>query len=198
MLNPSGTDLSRVENLQFWTLIDTTAAHRSRNPTLVFDFGDVSENAVAVAPTRLVVSRNGTSADTLYTGRAIVGLDSLHSERDAFSRAFNQERDDKGLPGDVVPSLPFTSPDSSGVLHDFPMCQRGDIKLNRLGDAKTDCTVRNGRLDENDIDLDNTLTDFMKMKAEAVNQAHAELSGGLNCLARRYQVGRPKELALGG
>jgi hypothetical protein len=157
VLSASGTDLSRVENLQFWTLIDTTAARRSRNPTLVFDFGDVSENAVALAPTRLVVSRNGTTTDTLYTGRQVVGLDSLQSERDAFSRSFNQERDDKGLPGDVVPSLPFTSPDSSGVLHDYAMCQKGDVKLNRLGDAKTDCTVRNGRLDENDIDLDNTL-----------------------------------------
>ena len=157
VLSPSGTDLSHVENIQFWTLIDTTTAHRSRNPTLVLDFGDVSENAVAVAPTRLTVSRNGTSTDSLYTGRTIVGLDSLYSERDAFSRAFNQERDDNGLPGDVVPSLPFTSPDSSGVLRNYAMCRRGDVRLNRMGDAKSDCTVRNGRLDENDIDLDNTL-----------------------------------------
>ncbi len=156
VLNTSGTDLSRIENIQFWTRIDTAAAHRQRNPTLVLDFGDVSENAVAVAPTLLVVSSTGTARDTAYTGRAIVGLDSLHSERDAFSRAFNQERDDNGLPGDVVPSLPFTG-DSSGVLRNFAMCQKGDVKLNRLGDAKTNCTVRNGRLDEHDIDLDNTL-----------------------------------------
>ncbi len=166
VLNASGTDLSRIENLQFWTLIDTTAAHRPRNPTLVFDFGDVSENAVGVSPTRLVVSRNGAAVDSLYSGRAVVGLDSLHSERDAFSRAFNQERDDKGLPGDVVPTLQFTSPDSSGVLRDYPICQRGDIKLNRLGDAKTNCTVRNGRLDENDIDLDNTLN-FVSSQRES-------------------------------
>ncbi|MBW7932637.1 MAG: cell surface protein SprA, partial [Gemmatimonadaceae bacterium] len=166
VLNPSGNDLSRVENIQFWTLIDTTAARRARNPTLVLDFGDVSENAVAVSPTRLAVSRSGTGADTVYTGRAIVGLDSLHSERDAFSRAFNQERNDTGLPGDVVPLLPFTSPDSSGVLRDFPICQRGDVRLNRLGDAKTNCTVRNGRLDENDIDLDNTLN-FVSSQRES-------------------------------
>jgi len=153
VLSSSGTDLSRIENIQFWTLIDTAATHRSRNPTLVLDFGDVSENAVAVAPTMLAV----TPTDTLYTGRTIVGLDALHSERDAFSRSFNQERDDNGLPGDVVPSLPFKSPDSSGVLTNFPMCQRGDVKLNRLGDARTNCTVHNGRLDENDIDQDNTL-----------------------------------------
>ncbi len=166
VLNASGTDLSRIENIQFWTLIDTAAAHRQRNPTLVFDFGDMSENAVALAPTRLVVSRNGATTDTLYSGRTIVGLDSLHSERDAFSRSFNQERDDKGLPGDVVPSLPFTSPDSSGVLSNYAMCQRGDVKLNRLGDAKTNCTVRNGRLDEHDIDLDNTLN-FVSSQRES-------------------------------
>jgi hypothetical protein len=166
VLNASGTDLSRVENIQFWTLIDTTAAHRTRNPTLVLDFGDVSENTVAVAPTRLVVSRSGSAVDSSYTGRAVVGLDSLHSERDAFSRSFNQERDDKGLPGDVVPTLQFTSPDSSGVLRDYPICQKGDVKLNRLGDAKTNCTVRNGRLDENDIDLDNTLN-FVSSQRES-------------------------------
>lgn len=166
VLNPSGTDLSRVENIQFWTRIDTTTARRSRNPTLVLDFGDVSENAVAVAPTRLAVTRTSGAPDTAYTGRVVVGLDSLHSERDAFSRAFNQERNDTGLPGDVVPSLPFTSPDSSGILRDYPICQRGDIRLNRLGDAKTNCTVRNGRLDENDIDLDNTLN-FVSTQRES-------------------------------
>jgi len=166
VLNAAGTDLSRVENIQFWTLIDTTAARRRRNPTLVLDFGDVSENAVGLSPTRLVVSRNGAAVDSAFTGRAVVGLDSLHSERDAFSRAFNQERDDRGLPGDVVPSLPFTSPDSSGVLRDYPMCTRGDIRLNRLGDAKTNCTVRNGRLDEHDIDLDNTLN-FVSSQRES-------------------------------
>ncbi len=156
-LGASGTDLSRIENIQFWTLLDTAAAHRTRNPTLVLDFGDVSENSVSLAPTRLVVSRSGATADSAYTGRAVVGLDSLHSERDAFSRAFNQERDDNGLPGDLISSLPFTSPDSSGVLKNFPVCQRGDVKLNRLGDSRTNCTVKNGRLDEEDIDLDNTL-----------------------------------------
>ena len=162
-LGASGTDLSRVENIQFWTLIDTAAAHRTRNPTLVLDFGDVSENSVLLSPTGLAVSRNN---DTSYTGRAVVGLDSLHSERDAFSRSFNQERDDNGLPGDVVPSLPFTSPDSNGVLKNFPMCSRGDVRLNRLGDAKTNCTVRNGRLDETDIDLDNTLNLLSSQREE--------------------------------
>ncbi|MDQ8153432.1 MAG: cell surface protein SprA [Gemmatimonadota bacterium] len=166
VLNASGTDLSRIENIQFWTLIDTTAAHRQRNPTLVLDFGDVSENAVAIAPTRLVVSRNGATTDSLYSGRTVVGLDSLRSERDAFSRAFNQERDDNGLPGDVVPSLVYTSPDSSGTLRNYPICQRGDVKLNRLGDAKTNCTVRNGRLDEHDIDVDNTLN-FVSAQRES-------------------------------
>lgn len=152
-LGPSGTDLSRAENLEFWTLIDTAQVRRRRNPTLVFDFGDPSENAVALAPTALRV----TGTDSIYTGRRLVGFDSLNTERDPFSRAFNQERDDNGLPGDRVPTLQYTGPDSTGVLRNFPLCSRGDVRLNLLGDTKTNCTVRNGRLDEEDIDLDNVL-----------------------------------------
>ena len=55
-LGPSGSDLSRVENIEFWAQIPVSAARRSRNPTLILDFGDVSENSVAFAPDTLRVT----------------------------------------------------------------------------------------------------------------------------------------------
>jgi cell surface protein SprA len=156
-LSAAGTDLSRVETLEFWALVDTAAVRRRRNPTLVIDLGDVSENTVAVAPTSLTVQRTGSSVDSVYAGRAIVGRDTLHSERDPFSRSFNQNVNDTGLPGDVIPRLLFTSPDSTRVLSNFAMCSRGNTVLAKLGDTRTNCTVQNGRLDEWDLDGDNVL-----------------------------------------
>ncbi|MBX9929775.1 MAG: cell surface protein SprA, partial [Gemmatimonadaceae bacterium] len=156
-LGAAGTDLSRVENLEFWTLIDTAAVRRARNPTMIFDFGDISENTVALAPTRLDVTRTGAGTDTLYSGRRLAGFDTLDTERDQFSRSFNQDRDDNGLAGDVVRALPFATPDSSGVLREWRMCSRGDLRLALLGDTRTNCTVKNARLDEEDVDADNVL-----------------------------------------
>ena len=156
-LGAAGTDLSRVENIEFWALVDTAGVRRKRNPVVVIDLGDISENTVAIAPAALTVQRTGAAVDSVFSGRAIVGRDTLQSERDAFSRAFNQGVNDKGLPGDVVPRLLFTSPDSSGALRNFAMCSRGNTVPAKLGDTKTNCTVQNGRLDEWDLDGDNVL-----------------------------------------
>ena len=89
VLNPSGADLTRGECLEFWTLVDTSITGRSKNPTMIFDFGDVSENSLAFAPETLTIrhNQNGT-IDSLFTGRKIQGLDSLNTERDPFSKAF--------------------------------------------------------------------------------------------------------------
>jgi len=176
-LGPSGADLSRVETLEFWVLVDTAAARRRRNPTLVVDLGDLSENTVALAPTTLTVRRAGASVDSAYTGRAIVGRDTLHSERDPFSRSFNQDVNDTGLPGDVVPRLVFTSPDSSGVARNVAMCARGNTRPATLGDTRTNCTVRNSRLDEWDLDGDNVLNlDAAQREQERLFRWVADLS----------------------
>jgi cell surface protein SprA len=152
-----GVDLTRTQNIVFWALIDTTATRRKRNPTFVVDVGDVSENTVAAGPTQLIVTRNGGLVDSIYSGKAFYGRDTLQSERDAFSRAFNQEKNDIGLPGDVVPRLLYATPDSAGTLANFKTCSSGNTRLARLGDTRTNCTVNNGRLDEWDIDGDNVL-----------------------------------------
>ena len=78
-----------------------------KNPTLVFDFGDISENSVTFGPDTafIRVGSTATSRDTTYHGKTIQGLDRLDSERDPFSRAFNAANNDKGLPGDVVNNL---------------------------------------------------------------------------------------------
>jgi hypothetical protein len=158
VLSPAGVDLSRVEQLQFWTLVDTTALGRGANPTLVFDFGEISENSVSFGPSLLTLtSRPGGGLDSLFTGKRLLGFDQMDSERDPLSRAFNQATDDRGLPGDRLPSLEIIRNGELDIVTDFATCRRGAFQLLLLGDARANCTVQNGRLDEEDIDLDLTL-----------------------------------------
>ena len=149
----AGIDLSRGEQIEFWTLVDTVGLRRQRNPTLVLDFGDVSENSVTFSPETLSVS----PADTTYRGKQIQGYDRLDSERDRFSRAFNADVNDHGLLGDVVEQLTVVGQRPPRQVSDFPICALGRGSNRTLGDAQANCTVRNGRLDEEDIDQDNAL-----------------------------------------
>ncbi|MDB4917102.1 MAG: hypothetical protein JWM95_4746 [Gemmatimonadetes bacterium] len=158
VLSPSGVDLTRVENLEFWTLVDTNAVNRSTNPTLVFDIGEISENRLAFAPETLTV-RSGAAAkpDSVFRGKKFQGVDQLDSERDPISRAFNAAVNDTGLPGDVVDTLAIDN--GTGLIRAFnvPVCSGTTSTTPRLGDTRTNCTVHNNRLDEEDIDLDNVL-----------------------------------------
>lgn len=173
----SGVNLIGKETLEFWALVDTTVVRRRRNPTVILDLGDVSENGVAIVPTQLSVIPTSAGRDSVWSGRAVVGRDTLQSERDAFSRAFNQQKDDIGLPGDVVPRLFVTSPDSTGIQLRVPLCQRGNLSIARLGDTRTNCTVANGRLDEWDIDADNVLNfDAAQRERERVFRYVSDLS----------------------
>ena len=157
VLSTSGTDLSHAQNIEMWALVDTSLARRQHNPVLVVDVGDVSENTVAIGPTNLAVTRGAAGLDSSFSGRAVYGLDTLQSERDPFSRAFDQTKNDTGLPGDVIPSLAFASPDSSGAIRNFRMCAQGNTQLHQVGDTRTNCTIGNGRLDEWDLDGDHAL-----------------------------------------
>ncbi len=148
----SGIDLSRAEQLEFWTLVDTAAQRRGRNPTLILDFGDVSENSVAFAPDTLVVR----GSDSTFAGRHVEGWDVLDSERDPFSRAFNADVNDLGLAGDVAGQLQVVG-GSSPVATRVPLCALRTVRDRVIGDAQANCTARNGRLDEEDIDQDNAL-----------------------------------------
>jgi hypothetical protein len=71
-LSAAGLDLSRSENLEFWALVDTNATRRTANPTLIFDFGEISENRVAYAPESLYV-RPGSRPDSLFRGEGCKG-----------------------------------------------------------------------------------------------------------------------------
>ncbi len=166
-LSPDGVDLTRVEQLEFWALVDTSSFRRGANPSVVIDFGDVSENSIAFAPdtltTRVRVVSDGAGGtrqvlDSTFTGRRLVGFDRLDSERDTITRSFDAARNDTGIPGDVADTLVRVS--ASGepdTLLNAPLCTRGRESVLDLGDPRVDCTVGNRRLNEEDLDLDGFL-----------------------------------------
>ncbi len=158
VLSPAGVDLSRDEFIELWTLVDMSAAGRTHNPTLVFDFGDVSENSLVFGPQTLTINplANGTP-DSVYTGKQLQGFDQLDTERDPFSRAFNVATNDIGLPGDRVDRLTVINGASVITATNVPICRGAGRALRPLGDTRADCTVGNAHLDEEDIDLDNAL-----------------------------------------
>ncbi|HKG94934.1 MAG TPA: cell surface protein SprA, partial [Gemmatimonadaceae bacterium] len=161
-LSASGLDVSRVETLEFWTLADTSAAGRALNPTLIFDFGEISENSLTFSPERLCVrcttlqQQLGVTSDTLYLGKQVAGFDTLNTERDEL-RQFNVQQNDVGLPGDVAPTLTIEN-QALGTSKDttrFALCDaKGAFNLQFVGNPLANCTVRNNRLDEEDLDLD--------------------------------------------
>ncbi|HEY4129598.1 MAG TPA: cell surface protein SprA, partial [Gemmatimonadaceae bacterium] len=158
VLSPSGIDLSNGELLEFWTLLDTNIVARRANPSLILDFGDVSENSVAFAPETLTVRRNSNGVvDTLFSGRRLQGFDSLNTERDKFSHAFNTDVNDTGLPGDLVDTLVVNDGLSIRKVFNQPVCRATPGSIDVVGDPHTNCTVGNNRLDEEDIDQDNAL-----------------------------------------
>ncbi len=149
----TGVDLTRGEYVEFWTQVDTAPTRRPQNPILILDFGDVSENSVAFAPESLQV----VAGDSVFSGKQLQGWNRLDTERDRFSRAFSADVNDLGLPGDVIEELEVRAEGFPILARNFPICRLGPGRLLPLGDARIDCTVRNSRLDEEDIDQDATL-----------------------------------------
>ena len=164
VLNPSGADLSRIENVEFFVLVQAEQSKLRRNPTLVFDFGEISENSVTFAPETLTVRappRVGLPSDSTYRGKRLVGYDRFDSERDPFSRAFNALENDKGIGGDVADTIVVDdrtrSPTAVVTANKVPLCTQAVAVVQVLGDSRAVCSVRNNRLDEEDIDLDGRL-----------------------------------------
>ncbi len=158
VLRPAGIDLTGDEQLEFWTLVDTSVTGRAKNPTMVFDFGDVSENSLRFAPDTLTISHPANAPpDSTYAGKKLQGFDRLDTERDKFSHTFNADVNDTGLPGDVVDSLVVIDGANVQRKLNVPICRAVVGALDALGDPRTNCTVGNRRLDEEDIDLDNAL-----------------------------------------
>jgi cell surface protein SprA len=202
VLNPSGVDISRAENLEFWAQIPIGATV-SKNPTIVFDFGDISENSVSFGPDTLIVRQGALAGalDTTYHGKRIQGLDTLNSERDPFSRAFNVATNDNGLPGDVVDSLVVEYdtipglPPTFATLRFAHTCRGGYGQRQILGDSQTNCTIHNNRLDEEDIDADNVLNLTTAERDQEQWQRYVVNLADLSKATRPGVCSQPKQLA---
>ena len=161
VLGASGIDLTRVEYLQAWVLIDTSAARRSANPTLLVDLGDVSERSLTFSPDTMLVARNGGPTTVVgFRGKRFQGP-GLDSERDPFTLTFDAGVNDVGLPGDRADRLVRRDAQTGAPLGDstdVAVCT-GDRTARAFGDTRINCTVRNDRLDEEDIDLDHVLSE---------------------------------------
>ena len=176
-LGTTGADLTRVEAIEFWTLVDTDAGRRGENPTLILDFGDVSENSLAFAPDTLRITTGyDGEPDSTFRGKRAEGLDSLDSELDPFSRTFNQSRDDHGLSGDVATRLTIIDRNRAYDSTNVALCARGTSQVFRLGDPRADCTRSNNRADTEDLDGDGVLNlDRTTLQSERIRRYLVDL-----------------------
>jgi len=150
-LSTTGLDLTRNEFLEFWLFQPAGEPADSAGLRLVIDLGTVSEDAVALAPDTMQVS----GADTVFSGRQLVGVGELDTERTEVG-IFNAEVDDIGILGDRPPI--FEIPD--GPIGELELCSRtlGEVvQLFPWGDLSARCTRGNGVLDTEDLDGDQLL-----------------------------------------
>ena len=150
-LSTTGLDLTRNEFLEFWALQPPGDSANLAGLRLVIDLGTVSEDAIALAPDTMTV--NG--ADTVFTGRQLVGLGELDTERTDVG-IFNAEVDDIGILGDRPPI--FEVP--GGPIGELELCSRtldDGLLIFPWGDLSARCTRGNGVLDTEDLDGDQLL-----------------------------------------
>ena len=151
-LSSTGVDLTRNEYLEFWVFHPFSRSAEAAGALLVFDLGKVDEDAIAIAPESLTVS----GSDTVFSGRQLVGLGGLDTERSSLD-IFNAETDDVGILGDRPPAL---ATPGGQVVADLPLCQRilsTAVPVFPWGDLSGRCTNGNGVLDTEDLDSDNVL-----------------------------------------
>lgn len=151
-LSTTGVDLSKNEFLEFWVFQDGTKPADSAGVELVFDLGTVSEDAVAIAPTNRTISAN----DTTYTGRQLIGVGRLDTERQT-TGIFNAQTDDIGILGDRPDSLLVPG---GGSVARPALCQQtlGEVvPFYPWGDLSSRCSNGNGFLDTEDLNSDNQL-----------------------------------------
>jgi hypothetical protein len=151
-LSPTGIDLSNDDFLEFWLFQPVGDPATNAHLRLVFDLGSVSEDAIAVAPDSFTV--NG--ADTVYTGRQLVGQGRLDTERTDIG-IFNAATDDIGILGDRLESIFEVG---QGPVSEFPLCTRtlsNAVPIFPWGDLSSRCTNGNGVLDTEDLNGDQGL-----------------------------------------
>ena len=150
-LSSTGVDLSRSEYLEFYVYESGAHSADSAHTQVVIDLGSVNEDAVGLAPESLSVR----GSDSLYTGRQLIGLGRLDTERGS-DGIFNASTDDIGILGD--------RPDSINVdgtwVPDVALCHRelqSSVLILPWGDLGARCTNGNGHLDTEDLNGDNLL-----------------------------------------
>jgi hypothetical protein len=152
-LSTTGVDLSNHEFLEFWVFQPGSRTTDSAGVRLVFDLGNVNEDALAIAPDAFTP----TGADTVFTGRQYVGADAFDTERSSIN-SFDAQVDDVGILGDRPAEMVDLS---VGVpVADLPLCQRllqTAVPLFPWGDLSSRCTRGNGVLDTEDLNGDNGL-----------------------------------------
>jgi hypothetical protein len=164
-LSATGTDLSRIEYLEFWVFEDPERRAREAGTTLVFDFGRVFEDAVDFVPTSFALAPGG---DTVYTGRRRIGEGRLDTERDTLAGSWNALINDHGILGAVADSI--VDAGTGAVVHDLPLCEsalaRG-LYVYPWGDQRARCTRHNGVPDTEDLDNDGHLDTLVAATTES-------------------------------
>ncbi|HYF39286.1 MAG TPA: cell surface protein SprA, partial [Gemmatimonadales bacterium] len=153
-LSSTGLDLTRDEYLEFWLFQTPSRSADSAGVRLIFDLGSVNEDALAFAPESLLAS----GADTLYTGRQIVGPGRLDTERNRFD-VFDAQVDDVGILGDL-PDAVVDASTGALISPAPPLCERvlgTAVPVFPWGDLSGRCTRGNGVLDTEDLNGDNVL-----------------------------------------
>jgi hypothetical protein len=128
-----GVDFTSVSYIEFWLYNDAAKSAENAGVNLVFDLGQVNEDAVVGA--RFDV--RGASNDTTYRGRQYVGVGVLNTERQS-SGVFNAQTDDIGILGDIRRSCcPISRPTRRS-----PSARRswGHRCRYSLGDLSARCT----------------------------------------------------------
>lgn len=151
-LSTTGVDLSRNEYLEFWVYQDGRQTADSAGVRLVFDLGNVNEDALALAPESLSVA----GADSTFTGRAYTGVGILNSERD-ITGIFDASTDDIGILSDRPDSII----QGDQPIRDIALCIRqlsSSVLVFPWGDLSARCTNGNGLLDTEDLNSDLQLT----------------------------------------
>jgi motility/secretion related protein SprA len=151
-LSATGLDLTQDEFLEFWVFQPSSRTTDSAGVRMVLDLGKVNEDAIALAPDTLAV----VGADTVYSGRQLIGQGRLDTERNSLD-VFNAQVDDNGILGDRPDLLHVLG---GGDLERFPLCHQilsNAVPIFPWGDLSSRCTNGNGALDTEDLDGDNVL-----------------------------------------
>jgi hypothetical protein len=162
-LSPTGTDLSRVEFLEFWVWEDGSRVAKANRTALLLDFGSVFEDALAFVPDYFTVDASG---DTTYHGARRAGVGRLDTERDPRTKTWSATINDEGILSDrVVDGIVDSS--RAVVVDTLPLCsasENGQLAPYAFGDLRSRCGRHNGFVDTEDQDGDFTLDSLSGVK----------------------------------